>query len=81
VGTTLLFGTVKLLLGVKFINGTCTPHVSKWAKILLEGGIIHYRGDPVHDLDLIGFLDCFSYKQPKKDVSQYSLTQPPKTVQ
>lgn len=42
------------------------PTVSKWATSLLEGDDIVYSGDPIRDFQLVGFLDRFAFKKPKK---------------
>ncbi|XP_053193550.1 CCAAT/enhancer-binding protein zeta [Scomber japonicus] len=42
------------------------PSVSLFAKTILEGGFIHYSGDPLNDFTLIRFLDRFVFRNPKQ---------------
>jgi ribosome biogenesis protein MAK21 len=46
------------------------PSVSKFATSLLKGEYITYKGDPVQDLSLMGFLDKFGLKNPKKNLKK-----------
>ncbi|KAL7076420.1 hypothetical protein ACQ4LE_004708 [Meloidogyne hapla] len=41
------------------------PTVSSFARTLIQGGSIHYKGDPLIDLSHMRFLDRFAFKNPK----------------
>ncbi|CAN9507331.1 unnamed protein product, partial [Ophioblennius macclurei] len=42
------------------------PSVSLFAKTVLQGGAVHYSGDPLQDFTLIRFLDRFVFRNPKQ---------------
>nr|CAD2178274.1 unnamed protein product [Meloidogyne enterolobii] len=41
------------------------PTVASFARTLIQGGSIHYKGDPLIDLSQMRFLDRFAFKNPK----------------
>ncbi|XP_020619929.1 CCAAT/enhancer-binding protein zeta-like [Orbicella faveolata] len=54
------------------------PSVCLFARTLMKGGDIEYKGDPLQDFTLMRFLDRFVYKNPKRKERDHggSLMQP-----
>lgn len=46
------------------------PSVAKFAETILKGESINYAGDPLLNFTLINFLDRFSFKNPKKRLTE-----------